>query len=173
MPYNWADHATWPSEQAWTEAPLYRGNSSGIQYLDIGTNQGLDSLKNWIAAGNLATIGVDAYKIENQTTHVSLLTSDDMLTLDNYVSPNVNHANTIVGYDDSITYTEGGQPAQGAFKIANSWGKGGWEHISDGFYWISYEAMKQRVGLCMFYYDMNGYQPELTATFRIDHANPW
>jgi hypothetical protein len=172
MPYNYSDHTTWPSEQAWTEAPLYRGNSSGIQYMAIDSTQGLDNLKNWIAAGNLAVIGVDAYKIQNQTTHASLLTSDDMLTLDNYANPSANHANTIVGFDDSINYTEAGQPTQGAFKIANSWGKGGWEHISDGFYWISYEAMKQRVGAtsyAMFYYDMVNYQPELTATFRITH----
>jgi hypothetical protein len=170
MPYSWTDHASWPSEQAWTEASYYRSESSGIHYLGISTDQGLNSLKNWIAADNLAIIGVDAHKIVNQATHVSLLTSDDMLTLDNYVNPDINHANTIVGFDDSLTYTEGGQQAQGAFKIANSWGIGGWENIDDGFYWISYEAMKQQVGFCMFFDDIIGYQPELTATFRIDHA---
>ena len=29
MPYNAADHTTWPSEAAWIEAAAYRGNSSG------------------------------------------------------------------------------------------------------------------------------------------------
>jgi len=162
MPYNSADHTTWPSEEAWTEAPLYRGNSSGYQYMNVSTSTGLANLKNWIASDHLAIIGVDANKY-------SSLTSADMWTLDNYVNPSVNHANTIVGYDDNIAFTENGQLRYGAFKIANSWGVGGWENVIDGFYWISYEAMKQRVGYCMFYYDLVGYKPELAATFRISH----
>src|SRR3972149_10524683 len=35
MPYSQADHTSWPSEQAWTEAPFYRGNSSGYQSLNL------------------------------------------------------------------------------------------------------------------------------------------
>ncbi|MCW4046761.1 MAG: PKD domain-containing protein [Candidatus Bathyarchaeota archaeon] len=163
MPYNLSTYTAWPSEAAWTEAALYRGNSSGIQYMSLSTSTGLDNLKNWIASGHLATISVDSDKY-------SALTSADMWTLDNYNNLNTNHANTIVGYDDSKNYTEGGTVHYGAFKIANSWGVGGgWENVPDGFYWISYEAMKQRVGFCMFYYDMVGYQPQLFATFRIDH----
>lgn len=162
MPYNPADHTTWPSEEAWTEAPLYRGNSSGYQYMNVNTDLGLANLKNWIASDHLAVIGVDASKYSG-------LTSADMWTLDNYVNPSVNHANTIVGYDDNVAYTENGQTRYGAFKVANSWGVGGWENVNDGFYWISYEAMKQRVGYCMFYYDLVGYKPELAATFRISH----
>ena len=162
MPYNPADHTTWPSEEAWTEAPLYRGNSSGYQYMNVNTDLGLANLKNWIASDHLAVIGVDASKYSG-------LTSADMWTLDNYVNPSVNHANTIVGYDDNIAYTENGQLRYGAFKIANSWGVGGWENVNDGFYWISYEVMKQRVEYCMFYYDLVGYKPELAATFRISH----
>ena len=165
MPYSQTDHTAWPSEQAWTEAPLYRGNSSGYQYLNLITDSDLESLKNWIASGNLATIGVDANKY-------SSLSNADLWNTTNYVNPNVNHANTVVGYDDNL---DCGADGFGAFKVANSWGKGvgNWEHIADGFYWISYEAMKQRVGAtsdAMFYYDLVNYQPELTATFRIDHA---
>jgi hypothetical protein len=94
-----------------------------------------------------------------------------MWTLDNYDNVDTNHANTVVGYDDGKSYTEGGTTGYGAFKIANSWGVGfSGEKIDDGFYWISYEAMKQRVGGCMFYYDMVGYQPQLLATFRISHT---
>jgi parallel beta-helix repeat protein len=162
MPYDPIDHVTWPSEEAWTEAPLYRGNSSGIEYIFADSDAGLDNLKNWIAAGNLAIIGVDANKY-------SSLTGEDFWTVDNYVNPSVNHANTIVGYDDTVAYVENGEVHQGAFKIANSWGVGGWENVPDGYYWISYEAMKQRVRYCMIYRDLIGYKPELTATFRIDH----
>jgi PKD repeat protein len=164
MPYTLSTYTAWPPEAAWTEAALYRGNSSsGIQYMSLSTSTGLDNLKNWIASGHLATISVDSDKY-------SALTSADMWTLDNYNDLDTNHANTIVGYDDSKNYTEGGTVHYGAFKIANSWGVGfSGEKIPDGFYWISYEAMKQRVGFCMFYYDIVNYQPQLLATFKIDH----
>lgn len=173
MPYNQFDHTSWPSEEAWREAPLYRGDSRGCEYMWVKTDADIVSLKNWIASGNLAAIGVDASKLSNGLW--SFLTSNDMLTLDNYQNPQVNHENTIVGYNDNIEYTENGTIHHGAFKIANSWGIGWllnpWEHVPDGCYWISYEAMKQRVLLpCEFYYDRIGYQPELLASFRITHS---
>jgi hypothetical protein len=169
MPYSQTDHSSWPSEQAWTEALWYRGNSSGYQVLSLGTAAEIQSLKNLLAAGTLVTIGVNA-------NLYSALTNSDVWTLDNYApagASSINHANTVVGYDDSVNYTESGVVHQGAFKVANSWGRGGWEHVADGFYWISYEAMRQRVGAtsnAMFYYDRINYQPELLASFRINHA---
>jgi hypothetical protein len=163
MPYNPYDHTSWPSEDAWAEAPLYRGNSSGYEYLLFHTSADIEWLKNWIASDNLALIAVDA----NQYTK---LTNADVWTLNNYVKPTVNHANTVVGYDDNIEYTENGQLCHGAFKVANSWGVGGWEKIADGCYWISYQAMKQRIEECMFFHDRIGYKPELVASFTLDHA---
>jgi hypothetical protein len=58
------------------------------------SDSGLESLKNWVASGNLATISVDANQYSN-------LTSNDVWTLDTYVNPSENHANTVVGYDDN------------------------------------------------------------------------
>lgn len=162
MPYDLSIYTAWPSEAAWTEAAFYRGNSSGFQYMNVNTDSGLTNLKNWIASGNLATISVDADKY-------NVLTSADMWTLDNYNTEDTNHANTIVGYDDSINYTENGEVHYGAFKVANSWGVGVWEKDPDGFYWISYEAMKHRIEHCMFYHDMIDYEPELLAAFEISH----
>jgi hypothetical protein len=162
MPYTTSTYTAWPSEAAWTEAAFYRGNSSGFQTMDVNTLSGLDNLKNWIASGHLATISVDAYKY-------NVLTSADMWTLDNYNDLDTNHANTIVGYDDSINYTENGTTHYGAFKVANSWGVGYWENVPDGFYWVSYEAMMQRIGKSMLYYDMINYEPTLLATFKISH----
>ena len=50
-----------------------------------------------------------------------------------------------------VPITESGNPnTYGAFKVANSWGVGGWEHVSDGFYYISYECMKQRFKILTF-----------------------
>jgi hypothetical protein len=161
MPWNPYDQATWPSENAWREAPYYRGAPTGFESMSVNTDDGILNLKNWIASENLAVIGVDAGQY-------SSLTSDDVWTVDNYGGGS-NHANTIVGYDDNITYLEGGQLSKGAFKVANSWGVGGWENVADGFYWISYKAMSQRVGYVMFYRDRIWYVPTLASSFRIEH----
>ena len=169
MPYNPYEHASWPSEAAWTEAMLYRGDSeTGYEYLYANTDDGLINLKNWLAAGNLAVIAVDADQYNK-------LTSTDFWTLDNYETEDLNHANTIVGYDDNIAYIENGVQRQGAFKVANSWGTGGWEKVNDGFYWISYAAMKQlstplNRNPCMIFYDLIGYQPEIATSFQITHS---
>jgi hypothetical protein len=163
MPYDALNSSCWPSEEAWREAPLYRGSSSGYEIIDLSTDAGITSLKNWIASEHLAMIGVDAYQYDS-------LTVNDLWTADNYVFPNVNHANTIVGYDDNLRYVEDGQLRDGAFKVANSWDVGGWENVPDGYYWISYEAMKRWVTYCFFYQDRIGYEPSLLASFRMDHS---
>jgi hypothetical protein len=132
----------------------------------MNLSSSLDNLKNWLASGNLAIISIDANKFPT-------FNNSDLWTLENYNPAILNHANTIVGYDDNFTYTESGNLTQGAFKIANSWGKSSsWEKTPvDGFYWISYEAMMHRVLTCYSYYDNIGYQPSLEAKFRIDHIN--
>jgi hypothetical protein len=163
MPYNQTDYFSWPSKEGWTEASLYRGNSSSIQYINLSTDQGISNLKSWLVAGNLGSISIDAYKYP-------YLTNGDLWTIDNYNSSQTNHQNTIVGYNDSISYMESGTIHYGAFKVANSWGIGGWEHISDGFYWISYQDMKQYVSACLIFSDLLNYTPELSATFNISHS---
>jgi len=169
MPYSDKNCTAWPSEAAWNEAPLYRGDSSGYKFVSLDSNEGLTNLKMLLASGNLAITAVDAYKYRN-------FTDNDVLVVDKYVDIELNHAATIVGYDDNITYIENGQQCQGAFKIANSWGVGQtnsdgehWENIIDGYYWISYEAMKQQVGWCIYFDDIIGYQPSLLAEFQIEH----
>ena len=169
MPYNASDDTTWPTEAAWTEAAMYRGNNTyGYQYLYANTDEGITNLKNWLAAGNLAVIAVDADQYDN-------LTATDVWTTDNYQTTQLNHANTIVGYNDTLTYTENGELHSGAFKIANSWGStSGWENVHDGFYWISYEAMKELSEVphsnpCIIFEDLIGYEPKILATFNINH----
>jgi len=163
MPYNRSDYLSWPSEAAWTEAPNNRGASSGYEVMLFSSDSDIASLKSWIASQNLAVITVDAGKFSN-------FTNGDLWTLDNYNNLSVNHANTIVGYDDNYVYTEAGVARHGAFKIANSWGVGfTGEQVPDGFYWISYEAMKQRVGSFSFFSDSVNYQPSLLARFKIIH----
>ncbi|RLI63495.1 MAG: hypothetical protein DRO67_05635, partial [Candidatus Asgardarchaeum californiense] len=165
MPYDPADHTTWPSESAWREAPLYRGE--GYSYAWVTDDTGIQNLKNLLAYENLALIAIDASKYSNLIDH----SDSDLWTVDTYIPSELNHANTIVGYDDNFgPYTEEGETRYGAFKVANSWGTGwGGDHDNDGFYWISYEAMKQRVQYYWFYYDKIDYDPETIAVFEMSH----
>jgi hypothetical protein len=174
MPYNCLDCTSWPSEAAWTEAPLYRANSTySYQYLYTNTSQGVESLKNWLAAGNLAIIGIDAIdNLWNYTGHSNALNSQDLLTTDTYTFSGLNHAATIVGYDDLFTYVENGTVHYGAVKIANTWGKGSWENIPDGCYWISYAALQNRStpdNPVVLFQDQTCYQPQILASFNITH----
>ncbi|HEY9760075.1 MAG TPA: hypothetical protein V6C97_33270 [Oculatellaceae cyanobacterium] len=171
MPYYWQDCTRWPTEEAWTEAPLYRSNNTySYQYLHVNTTQGIDSLKNWLAAGNLAVIGLDA---SNNLLNFTATSNQDLLTTDNYITGCLDHAATIVGYDDSFAYTENGTTHYGAFKIANTWGKGGWETIPDGCYWISYNTMLElattEANPAMLFENLADYQPEILASFNITH----
>ena len=158
MPYSQYDHTSWPSETAWREAPLYRGDG-GFNYAYF-SSVGIDSLKALLADGVLGIISIDANQYGAMT--------DDIWTTDTYVLSGTNHANTVVGYDDTKAYTEGGQTKYGAFKVVNSWGPT-WS--GDGTYWISYNAMAQVVRYFMYYYDRIAYEPETVAVYTIDHAS--
>ena len=117
MPYTTSDYTSWPSEAAWSEAPYYRSSKSPTtyEYLIANTDAGITSLKNWLAAGNLALIAVDADQYD-------YLTSQDLWPTYTFDEDALNHANTIVGYDDNYTYNVSGVPHTGAFKMVNSWG---------------------------------------------------
>ncbi len=176
MPYHWQNFTQWPTQAAWAEAPLYRSDPDfGYHYLYTDTSAGLDSLKEWLAAGNLAVIAVDATdNLWNYTTHSIALGSQDLITYDSYTVGWLDHAGTIVGYDDQFTYTEQGQTRQGAIKIANSWGKGGWENVADGCYWISYAAFMKLSASdnpVITFQNLDGYQPQILASFNLSHQN--
>jgi len=163
MPYDPANSTAWPGEDAWRQAPWYR-SQTGYNYMWVQTDTALENLKQLLANGNLAVISVDA-------DHYDSLTANDFWTLDNYNPSGTNHANTIVGYDDNYgPYTEAGNSnTHGAFKVANSWLVGGWENVADGFYYVSYECMKQRIEYAMFYENLVGYEPEVIAVFQFAH----
>jgi C1A family cysteine protease len=160
-PYN---SVSWPSENAWREAPLYR-SLTGMTYMQVTSNETINNLKGWLANHNLAIISIDAGQYAN-------LGGKDLWKVDTYLPGNLNHANTVVGYDDNFgPYTENGQPnTYGAFKVVNSWGTGFWEKVADGFYFISYECFKQAIGQAYVYENWIDYEPKMVAAFQIDHA---
>jgi C1A family cysteine protease len=96
MPYSTSDHTSWPSESAWREAPRYRSYSSVMEVLQITSDKDILTLKSYVNSGYLISISIDANKY-------SSMTSNDVLNSYNYTNVRTNHANTIVGYDDSMS----------------------------------------------------------------------
>ena len=96
MPYSTSDHTSWPSEPAWREAPRYRSHSSVMEVLQIASDKDILTLKSYVNSGYLISISIDANKY-------SSMTSNDVWNSYNYTNVRTNHANTIVGYDDSMS----------------------------------------------------------------------
>ena len=67
MPYINTNYTVWPSEQAWTEAPFFRGDSNGYQIMYTQTDAQLANLKSWISSDHLATIAVDSTKLYSKS----------------------------------------------------------------------------------------------------------
>ena len=158
MPYDDTDFYSWGEEPAWREAPYHRPlDFSLITYIDFST---INTIKSFLDGGIPVTFGIDAYQFWNglnDTTGDYVLSSEEYLAMGG-----LNHAQCIVGYDDSIS--EGGDT--GAFRVVNSWGE---EWMDDGFYWMTYNAFheignyaNQFIG---FYTDMIDYQPTLISTW--------
>lgn len=78
MPYDPVDHTSWPSEEAWRQAPWYR-SETGYAYMTVYTDLALEDLKQMLVNGNLAIISV-------QAGYYSEMTGEDLWTLDNYAS---------------------------------------------------------------------------------------
>jgi len=112
--------------------------------------------KAWLAEGYLLPMAFDA----GQYTHLS---DDDIISAVEYSSSAANHANTIVGYNDSVT----ADGEAGAFKIVNSWGRT-WS--TDGYWWMTYDALKELYWPVLRMYDYVDYEPELIGT--LDQSTP-
>lgn len=95
LPYSSSDHYSWPSEAAWREAPIHRNTNARYYYLTISDDSDIETLKSLIAQGYVVSVGVDAYRF-------SSLKNNDVWDVDNYKQTTINHAVTIVGYDDSM-----------------------------------------------------------------------
>lgn len=166
MPYSDTDFTSFPSEVAWREAPLYR-TATGPWGFNLTEEWSISALKEYLADEKLFVIGVDANEYSNLRELNS--TEGEIWVNSSLESDTYNHANTIVGYNDSITYNESGEIDSGAFRVANSWGED-WSSNNDGKYWISYDAMKNLpYDWALYCNDSIGYNPELLSVFQIDH----
>ncbi len=145
MPYDWRDLYGWGDEDAWRNAPKHRLES---QY-DLTSPANTQVIKAWLAEGYVLPMAFDAAEYHHL--------GDDIITAAEYDSNRANHANTIVGYNDSIT----ADGEAGAFLIMNSWGET-WS--GNGMYWMTYDCLAELYYSVMRVNDKVDYVPELLGT---------
>jgi hypothetical protein len=161
IPYTDTDYTNWGNESAWREAPLHRPlQFNWLSYLGDPT---ITTIKNLVEGRTPVTFNIDANGYDQGLGDNYIISSAE------YSSNTINHAQCIVGFDDSIT--EDGDV--GAFRVVNSWGDS-W--ADGGFYWLTYETLKEIGALgdgyiqigC--YDDRIDYEPNLVATWEFSSA---
>lgn len=159
MPYG--NIYSWPSEQIYRNALKYR--SDEFFYFDVSNMSGIQQLKQHIADGHCAVLGIDVYpNFDNIQNYNYNYCSADLSG-----SSRGGHAVTIIGYDDNRVTHDG----TGAFKLVNSWGTN-WGQ--GGFFWMSYTAVMDAIisGREGYYTtDKIHYSPQLVANMKITHGS--
>ena len=107
---------------------------------------------NWYSNGLSNSYTWEGYSIGAHTFEIRA--KDDSGTYSNTISWSFN-------YLPGVT--------NGKFKVANSWGVGGWENVPDGFLYITYDAMIENNVHCFILTPSLGYEPHCIAVFKIDH----
>lgn len=163
MPYVNGDTVSWGNEEAWRNAPLHRADE--IIYYEYDVSQTIQDIKDSVTSNHPVTIAIESEPINGEQT--AFADSNYVLSSDEYYSTITDHAVTIVGFDDSIM--DDGDV--GAFKVANSWGAG---FGDGGYFWITYEAIKEIGDLlqAMSLMDRIDYQPTDLAVYHFDYNAP-
>jgi len=96
MPYDLSTHQTWPSEDAWRQAPLnrfeYYGSPNNIIYwIPVSDVSDIQSLQYLLESGIMISVSINAGNYQ-------YLNSEDLWDINTYLLEGSNHANTIVGY---------------------------------------------------------------------------
>ena len=145
--YNAGDLYGWGNETAWRSAPRYRI----AEEIDYASPSSTAVIKSWVAEGYVCPLALNA-------GNYGYIGPDGVLNSVEHQGGYANHANTIVGYNDSIV---AGNDV-GAFHIVNSWGKSwGWS----GYYWMTYAAVAELYYSIMRFHDRVDYEPSLLATW--------
>ena len=94
MEYDWHDYTSWGNESAWREAPLHRSyDSHSISYSGDST---VDTVKELVSSGTPVVFAIDAGEYTPGFSDGNYIISSS-----EYDSSTINHAQTVVGYDDS------------------------------------------------------------------------
>jgi C1A family cysteine protease/PKD repeat protein len=160
MPYDDSEDLDWGSPSAFREAPAHRADE--VFYIPYTGATTVDTIKALVSEGALVTFGLDALQYGS-----GFADGNFILSAAEYSSYVLNHAQTIVGFDDSVA--DDGDV--GAFRVVNSWGA---EWGDDGFYWFTYEALLELGAIDLLYLnyitDIPDYSPELVAVWHFNDA---
>ena len=166
MPYDENDYTTWPSKQAFIDAMKRKttlpSNGYYENYIVLDSDTDLDSVKQLLLNGDVVVFGISVYD-----NYYNISDYNNIYALADKTGTNYGgHAQCIVGFDDTIETPDG----TGAFRVVNSWGTG-WG--DNGFYWISYEAIKNgsdySQGYVLWVDDRDNYTPEYYVVFNVTH----
>ncbi|MCM8768306.1 MAG: FG-GAP-like repeat-containing protein [Candidatus Omnitrophica bacterium] len=171
--YQWD---AWPSEQVWRRAIEWRGQKFGTIY--IHSAEGIEALKEHLAAGNVAVITTHVYSNFDAYPNGEY-TDNEVLYGYTETGYRGGHALTVVGYDNGKQYYDriAGQTKQGAFLCVNSWGQN-WGVTEPtvgtrGFIWLPYDFFLQKKNgdpEALVIVDRINYKPEITATIGLNHT---
>lgn len=158
MPYDDTDAASWGSPEAFRVAPLHRASEVG--YLEYSPSTTIDAIKALVLAGTPVAFAMDANEFSSGFADGNYIISSS-----EYSSTSLNHAQTIVGFDDAVS--DDGNI--GSFRVVNSWGAG-WG--DSGYYWFTYDALKELGSLGVlnlnFIVDIADYQPSLLGVWQFN-----
>ncbi|MCK5878374.1 MAG: hypothetical protein KAH24_01245 [Holophagae bacterium] len=165
MQYTSSDYMTWPSTDAFkngmynrTQAPI----GYAMNYLKLDDDLALEQVKQLLLNGLVVTLGISVYGNYDNISNYNNIYA----VADETGTNRGGHAQCIVGFDDTIVTPDG----TGAFRVVNSWGTN-WG--DNGFYWMSYEAIKYASDLSQGYIywvdDRIDYQPSCYALVNISH----
>lgn len=156
------DFAYWGTAAAWREAPLHRAADFNI--ITYSPSTMISTIKARLAEGVPVVFGLDS-KAFSATLADSKGDGDNILASSEFGTPSMNHANTIVGFNESITEDN----EKGVFKVVNSWGT---DFGINGYYYITYEAFLKMVQNSPVGYvtDREDYRPSLLAVWHFDTA---
>jgi C1A family cysteine protease len=166
MPYDDSDYYSWGDEAAWREAPYHRPYDYSLMDFDeLDPTSTIAAIKSFISSETPVTFAFDSGEYSS-----GFGDGNYILSSDEYSSLTYDHAQCIVGYDDSIT--DDGDV--GAFKVVNSWGTG---FGDSGYYWMTYDCLTEigfSIGdfclhLCVLT-DRIDYEPVLIATWEFETA---
>ena len=89
MPADDGDYLSWGNEEAWRKAAAHRVDYP-MYYIQINNYTDIDAVKDLLDQGYILSTAIDSTQYS----------SSGVWTVDNYSNPNLDHANTVVGYDD-------------------------------------------------------------------------
>ncbi|MFP4196398.1 MAG: fibronectin type III domain-containing protein [Methanomassiliicoccales archaeon] len=153
MPYDPDDAVSWGDEESWREAPLHRARD--VHTMSYSGESTVEDVKELVSSGTPVVFGFNANEYSSGFSDGNYILSSE-----EYSASTINHAQTVVGWDDSVS--DDGET--GAFRVANSWGT---DFAEDGYYWLTYDAFMEIGDLLSLTYmsDRSDYQPELLGTW--------